>query len=275
MSIGKMVKHEQMLQLPVLRRHLPETYWMTPYTTARMLRAYPVVFIKPNHGSGGNGIIMAKRLSNGYLLRCGHRFKIVGMNSVYNAIRSFRKKSERYIVQRGLRLAKYRGTIFDIRVYMQKPESEWVIAGMAARVAAKNRFVTNYHKGGHGENLHTVISTLFHHDKNMVDDRIDKIKNLSYLIAETLNKRHELHELGIDICLEKNGRIWIIEANSRPGHKLFAQLPSKSMLRTILRNKQLIMERMSQEVKENDNEKDNEAETTDQLGESEFSYGSP
>jgi glutathione synthase/RimK-type ligase-like ATP-grasp enzyme len=240
-AIGKMVKHKEMLQHPILRRYLPETHWLTHARTLRMLKSYSSIFIKPNHGSGGKGIIRVKKIRNGYQVRRDYRRKYVGSNSLYKAIRSYRKPSHQYLVQRGLRLARYKGSIFDIRIYMQKPKSKWIISGMVVRVAAPNRYVTNYHKGGHAKSVHKVLLKIFKNNRKKVNDSLNRITNLSYIIAKTLNKRHyDIHELGIDIAIGKNGRIWIIEANSKPGHKLFTKLLDKTMLRRIRKNKRLI-----------------------------------
>jgi hypothetical protein len=241
MAIGKMKKHKEMLKHPGLRRYLPETHWLSPEKAKQMLKSYSTIFIKPNHGTGGSGIIRVKKKSNGYEVSYGKKRKYVSSHSVYKAIQSYKKPSERYLVQRGLRLAKYNGSIFDIRVYMQKPYSKWTMSGMVARVAAPNRYVTNYHKGGHGESLNKVLSKLFKNNKGKVIDRLKKMAKLSFVIAEFLNKRHpRIRELGIDFGIEKNGRLWIIEANTRPGYKLFTHLPDKKMLYKIKKNRHLI-----------------------------------
>ncbi|MCP3776385.1 YheC/YheD family protein [Paenibacillus sp. MZ04-78.2] len=241
-GIGKMKKHREMLRHSVLRRHLPETHWFTPARALRMLRSYSTIFIKPNHGSGGNGIVRVKRVRNSYEVRCGLKRTYVGSASLYKAIHSYLRPSGQYLVQRGLRLAKYKGSIFDTRIYMQKPKKKWGISGMAARVAAPHRFVTNYHKGGHGVKLKRVLSGLFAKRKK-VKSTLKKIKKISHLMARTINKRHSIRELGVDLGIEKNGRIWIIEANSRPGHMLFTQLSNKTPLYRIMKNKRLIRRR--------------------------------
>lgn len=244
MLIGKKVQHNEMLRSPILRRHLPETHWISRNTTWRMLRKYSYVFIKPNRGSGGSGIILAKRTRNGFVVRRGRKERrVVGFNSLYKAIKSYRKPFDRYVVQRGLRLAKYKGSIFDARIYMQKPRLKWVISGMTARVASGSRFVTNYHKGGHAEPLSKMLLILFGNNKRKVHASLHQIAKLSYMIAKAVNKRHSSRELGIDFGIDRNGRIWIIEANSKPGHMLFTQLKNKAMLRAIRRNKRLIWKR--------------------------------
>ncbi|WP_163858908.1 YheC/YheD family protein [Paenibacillus elgii] len=243
MGIGKMKKHREMLQHSVLRHHIPETLWFTHARALRMLKSYSTIFIKPNHGSGGNGIIRVNRVRNGYEVRCGLRRTRVGPASLYKTIQSYLQPSGQYLVQRGLRLARYKGSIFDARIYMQKPNKKWEISGMAARVAAPRRFVTNYHKGGHGVQLKPVLSRLFK-DRKKVNNTLQKITTISHHMARTINKRHAIRELGVDLGIEKNGRIWIIEANSKPGHMLFTQLPDKTPLHRIMKNKRLIRRRL-------------------------------
>jgi hypothetical protein len=245
-SIGKMQKYKEMMQQQVLRPYLPETHWLTRRRTLRMLRSYSSIFIKPDKGSGGSGIIRAKRKGERYEVRCNQERKYVRAQSIYEAIKFFRKSSQRYLVQRGLRLAKYKGAIFDVRIYMQKPELEWMISGKVARVAAPRKFVTNYQKGGHAASLREVFSTLFPNNRDKVESRLEQIDQLSYTIARTLDEQHSLRELGVDLAVDKTGRLWIIEANSKPGHMLFTQLRDKSELNTILKNKRLIYSNWSE-----------------------------
>lgn len=237
MTITKMRNYRSMLLSHILRPHLIETHWMTDSRTLRMLKAYPSIFIKPNLGSGGHGIIRVKRWNRGYEVRCGPSRKIVGAHSVLTAIHSYRKVKNRYLVQKGLRLAKYRGEIFDIRVFLQKPEHKWMISGMVARVASPHHFLTNYHQGGHAEPLHKVLLTLFQNNETKVDACHRKIEQLSTTIANTISKWHPTRELGIDLGIDRNGYIWIIEANPHPGYRLFTQLSDNSMYRAIMDNK--------------------------------------
>jgi len=236
-TMGKMRNYRGMLQNRILRPHLPETHWLTDAGTLRMLRAYSSVFIKPDLGSGGDGIIRVRKLSRGYEARSGPSLRIVGAGSVLRAVRTFRRSNNRYLVQKGLQIARYRGKIFDIRVYLQKPEYKWVIAGMVARVAAPHKFVTNYHQGGHAEPLQKVLLNQFKNNQAKVNACLRKIEQLSMAIAGIVGKWSLTHELGIDLALDKKGYIWILEANSHPGYRLFTQLTDRTMYRTIIENK--------------------------------------
>ncbi|MCC3379574.1 YheC/YheD family protein [Paenibacillus farraposensis] len=238
--IGKMIQYREMQEHPVLRFHLPETNWISKARTFRMLDEYRTVYIKPNYGSGGTGVIRAKKLGRRYEIRCGSNRRIVRSHAVRKAIRTYRRSHRRYLVQQGLRLAKYQGSIFDVRVYMQKPESEWVISGMTGRVAAPRKVVTNYRKGGHAAPLSKVLLKVFENDRTKMKETLDQIIELSKMVADTIDKNYPYRELGIDLAIEKSGQIWIIEANPHPGHKLFKQLPNYGMVRNILKNKRRI-----------------------------------
>lgn len=240
MPIGKMFQYKEMRQHPVLGSHLPDTRWISNARTLRMLDEHRTVFIKPNYGSGGSGIIRAKKLGRRYEIRCGSSRRIVRSYAVRRAIRAYRRPHRRYVVQQGLRLAKYKGSIFDVRVYMQKPKSEWIISGITGRVAAPKRVVTNYRKGGHAALLSKVLLKVFENDRVKMKEVLDQIIELSKMVADTIDKNHPFRELGIDLAIEESGQIWIIEANPHPGHKLFKQLPNHKMIRTILRNKRRI-----------------------------------
>jgi glutathione synthase/RimK-type ligase-like ATP-grasp enzyme len=242
---GKMKKHKVLMKCSELLPNLPETHWLTTSRAVRMLKENPSVFIKPDGGTGGAGIIKIRKAAKGYVVRDGSKRMHVGAVSLYKGLNDLEKSSKKYIVQRGLQLARYKGKIFDVRMYLQKPHEKWTIAGMAARVAAGNSYVTNFSRGGHPKLLEKVLLRFYVNDKNKVNRCINKLEAISIQVAEALVKRFPgIVEMGIDLGIDKDGHIWIIEANSKPAHKLFAQLPDKTMLQTIRKNKLLITRRL-------------------------------
>ncbi|MDO7905613.1 YheC/YheD family protein [Paenibacillus sp. JX-17] len=238
---GKMVKHRLMRKESSLRRHIPETHWFSIPQLRRLLRKYGVVFLKPDRGSGGKGIIRITRIRKGrYLIRQGTRRTLAGRKALDQLLWKMNRSSRSYLVQRGLHLAKYRGRKFDIRMYMQNPSSHWIVSGMAARVAPKRLVVTNYLQGGSVVPLSRALRPLLGSSR-AARYKIRRCKRLSKRIARVLHRHYpDIRELGIDLAVDRKHRIWIIEANSRPQHKLFYRLPSCRMLRRIRRNKAFI-----------------------------------
>ncbi|MGF7048907.1 glutathione synthase/RimK-type ligase-like ATP-grasp enzyme [Paenibacillus sp. DS2015] len=207
-----------------------------------MLKSHSTIFLKPDNGSGGSGILKIRNTStHDYEIRQGETRKRVGQHTLYRTLKKYQKSPKKYIVQRGIHLGKYHGRVFDIRMYLQKPQSEWGISGMVARIAPKHRYITNYHKGGQAATLDKVLLPLFEDNTEKVNDCIEKLRTISLTIADTLTKQFpDTREFGIDLAVDSNRRIWIIEANTRPQHNLFTKLSNKEMLYTIRHNKKLI-----------------------------------
>lgn len=239
---GKMIKHKIMKKNPSLYPHIPKTKWLTPSRAIHMLKSHSTVFLKPDGGSGGTGILKVQKTSTGkYEIRHGSTRKSVGRHTLSRTLRIYQRSSSKYIVQRGIQLGQYHGRVFDIRMYLQKPQSVWTISGMVARIAPRNRYITNYHKGGQAATLEKALSPLFEGNTEKVNECIENLKHISLTVAGTLNKRFPgIRELGIDLAVDSSRRIWIIEANTRPQHNLFTLLPTKEMLNTIRHNKKKI-----------------------------------
>lgn len=236
-----MIKHKLFLRHSTLVDHLPETRWHTATNAMEMLRRYAAVYIKPDGASGGTGIIKVRRRQSGYEIIKGFRRKHANSVTLYKALKSFERSSKKYIVQRGIKLARINGSIFDVRMYLQKTAVKWNISGMVARVAARNMQVTNAHQGGYAKTLNKSLLSVFKSDKGKVTKCIKILRKISLIMAAVVERRFpDTNELGIDLGVDQDGRVWIIEANTRPKHQLFTQLRDKSMLYTIRKNKRLI-----------------------------------
>ncbi|WP_058303276.1 YheC/YheD family protein [Gorillibacterium timonense] len=239
---GKMIKHQVLLNSPEVHPHLPETNWFSTSRALQMLKKYPSIFIKPNGGTGGAGIIRVRKIGSSYEIALGKNRKSHSYPSLIKAFRTYEQSATPYLVQRGLDLATYKGKLFDLRIYMQKPAGEWTVPGMVARTAAPHRFITNHTRGGQAATLHEVLPPVYGNSPSALREITDTIRQLSRHIAEALEKKFpDIRELGIDLGIDKKGYIWFIEANTRPAHQLFTEIPDKSMLEQILRNKKLFL----------------------------------
>lgn len=239
---GKMVKHKLMKKNSSLSPHIPKTRWLSSSKAIHMLESHPTVFVKPDGGSGGSGILRIRKTStDDYEIRNGKDLKRVGSHTLSRTLRKYQKSSTKYIVQNGIDLGRYHGKVFDIRMYLQKPKSEWGISGMVARVAPRDRYITNYHKGGQAATLEKVLLPIFEGNHVKMNECIENLKRISLTISGTLDRQFRAtRELGIDLAVDTSGEIWIIEANTRPQHNLFKFLPNKEMLNTIRHNKRKI-----------------------------------
>lgn len=208
--------------------HLPESHPLTNVSqVARMLHRYPMVYLKPNGGSKGMGIVKVNRLGGGRFSvsyrRGNHNLQLVAA-SWAEAQQMIRRGmfARTYVIQEGLPLARYRGRPFDIRVTLYKDgNGKWVPSGPAAKIAGRGSITTHVHNGGHIVPLSRALRYAF---GNKADEVRDKIRDASISMAEAVERvtRLELGELGVDIGVTASGRVAMFEANSKPGRAIFA-----------------------------------------------------
>ncbi|GIQ66602.1 hypothetical protein PACILC2_51700 [Paenibacillus cisolokensis] len=118
-------------------------------------------------------------------------------------------------MQQGINLATYHGRPFDIRIVLQKPLKRWRVSLMSAKVAPSERsVVTNIAKGAKDINIIKVLKG--------IDQSVDSYKVLrdlidtSHQIAQLLGSQFPLKIVGLDMAIDKRGKIWFIEANTNP-----------------------------------------------------------
>ncbi len=202
---------------------VPETFRLNRKSLTTMIKKYPAVFLKNNYGSLGKGIIKVKRLPNGQLAHAAAKKggttwkKCSSPESLYQHLQYL--SGNAYLVQRGIDLARYKGQIFDLRTQFQKNGmGEWVLTGVAVRVAGKNRFVTHIPNGGHAACYNDVMNEVFGSTsltRRQVDEQLEQIRSIVPVVLEK-ELRLALAVLSLDIGVDKNGRLWIIEINSKP-----------------------------------------------------------
>jgi glutathione synthase/RimK-type ligase-like ATP-grasp enzyme len=149
---SKWAKTKVLLKNPTLREAVPDTQKMTKESLRKLLQLYNMVYIKPNRGTFGNGV-MRIELNPGelqpYRYQKGVKIKTFGdLDAMYRSIRED-TRNRPYLVQKGIDLLKYNDRRFDIRVMVQQnPKCKWETTAMIGRVADPRKIVTNFHNGG-------------------------------------------------------------------------------------------------------------------------------
>jgi glutathione synthase/RimK-type ligase-like ATP-grasp enzyme len=165
-----MLKTNAMIQSTLVRKHIPLTRWFNQETLSDMMKLHHTVFIKPDKGSGGHGIIRVRKTSeNLFEVIMGTRRLLVPQKNLMQYIQNFTRPFRSYLVQQGVKLAQYRGRPFDFRIYMQKPRNSWVVSGKVTRVAAPGRFLTNYHQGAKPATVPEVLRSVLINDRKVAE----------------------------------------------------------------------------------------------------------
>lgn len=201
------------------REYLPKTLLFRGIDTlTEMLREFPFIYLKPVGRSLGLGIIkISKAGSNEYIAKYHRKNKSYSISGYLAEIWPELKKvmgKRAYIVQEGIPLATYKGNIFDLRVSMQKDETgTWSLSRWKVRVAAPNRIVTNISAKGKGAHINKVLDSVFKEDTAEI---MNDIKTACLIICSAIeNKISGIGDIGIDIGITKDKKIYFIEANFR------------------------------------------------------------
>ncbi|NIK69915.1 MULTISPECIES: YheC/YheD family protein [unclassified Paenibacillus] len=229
---GKWEVYGTLRQDSALAPLLPSTIRLNrPDTLLRLLNSYNgELFLKPSAGMQGKGAVHLKlspstrewiaagRTGSNLLFR--HRF--AHYSSLSRWIRRFTGKAS-YIAQPYLRLADPNGNPFDLRVLVQKNgKGRWGVTGAAVRAGSTGSVTSNLHGGGTASQPADYLSLLFGEAK--AERMMNEITEASLQAAEKLEHNYgRLAELGIDFGIEPDGRIWLLEVNSRPGRSSFQQ----------------------------------------------------
>lgn len=237
-KLNKWGKYVIMRREKVLRQHMPPTRIVTKRQLFRMLSQYGMVYMKPDNGQQGRGVMkveMRKGRVRRYVYQLGERKRTFA--TYHQAYASLRKemKGERYIVQKGIWLLKLRGRPFDIRQMIQRaPRGGFATTGTLTRVAHPRKIVTNGSQGGSIYSTDAVLRRFISPARRRKLYR--RMNNLAHRTVRQLWRATPgIKELGMDYAIDRKLKLWILEVNSKPGVSPYTLLRDKSIIRRIVR----------------------------------------
>lgn len=207
-----------------LVRYLPESHLFKNFQMLKsMTSRYSVVFLKPITGSLGKGIIRISR-SAGQSYSCQTtslngtiRQTFPSVEALFSSISS-KLKQRRYQIQQGLHLIEAGGRPVDFRALVQRNnQGAWGVTSVVARIAGSNHFVSNLARGG---TLSRVKEALAKTSLTSLQQRTASanLRKAALDIAKGIETQVKGHfgELGVDLAVDTNGRVWLLEVNSKP-----------------------------------------------------------
>ncbi|MEV5025945.1 YheC/YheD family protein [Paenibacillus sp. LPE1-1-1.1] len=208
-----------------LVRYLPESHLLRNYTMLKsMCSRYSSVFLKPVRGSLGKGIIRVTRLDAGsyqamFATAAGtRRQQYTSLLQLFSTL-SVKMKTVRYQIQQGLQLIEIQKRPVDFRALVQKNASgKWTITSIVARTAGNHHFVSNLARGGTLSTVGEAVAKSNLQSGVSKQDAVHRLQQAALNIAKGVDTQIPAHfgELGIDLAMDTNGRVWLLEVNSKP-----------------------------------------------------------
>ncbi|BBI32425.1 YheC/YheD family endospore coat-associated protein [Cohnella abietis] len=217
--------HQLLLQERALRPILPPTMlYKGPESLVSWLRKQEnSAFLKPVAGSQGRRVIAIVRSQDGMLTLSGRHSdnRPFTLNRVNEAEALQRLDGwigkRRYIMQPLLELKGLDDEPFDLRALMQKNnKGRWTLTGIAARVGAPGTVTSNLHGGGIAASAKEALTTVVGEQRG--SELLQEINKMCFLIVTRLEQSlGRFAEIGLDYGVERSGKLWFLEANSKPG----------------------------------------------------------
>lgn len=209
--------------------YLPDTAILNQKSLQNFLTKYNSVYIKPSAGWGGKGVLKVWKTVQGYSLVQvrGNTETFLTVENLYSRIEKLRE-GKLYIIQRAIDLAKVKGRPFDIRLMMiRDPQGKWQYSAMLAKVAGPSSIVTNVARGkGYVMEVEDALRTSLGASPSKIQKIKSEMITLGHKTCEKLDSYNRYWNLGLDLAVDKNGKVWMIEQNTGPAHSLFARLPN-------------------------------------------------
>jgi hypothetical protein len=241
---NKMRKTLVLLNDPQVKDYVPMTDWFTERKAKQMIKTYPSLFIKPNKGRIGIGVMRLRRIGDSqyevHYQDKAEKYKTIGQALV--ALKKNLIPSKKYLIQQGIDLATVLERPFDFRVVMHKFNGKWERSGWCAKISPPKMIVTNHARGGiilSTEQALAANKSNFDYNKALND-----LNEICYKICSVLDSHFSFCKVGLDMAIDKNGHIWFIEANTSPDQSMFRKLGDQRIYNEI-KNKDLQIRRIS------------------------------
>jgi len=175
--------------------------------------------LKPIKGSGGKGVIFIDKItSNQYLVMNGDHNETLVKNEL-SLYLDHLLTTTRYIIQPFIKSSTKEGWVYDIRLHVQKNgRGEWEPTLIYPRVSANRKMISNISSGGFRGELQPFLIGEFGDEYYNMKRLLEHFSICFSQHFESLY-HHTFDELGIDIGIDDNQKLWIYEVNWRPGSK--------------------------------------------------------
>lgn len=177
---------------------------------------FNAIVIKPISGAKGEGILYIENRQDDFLLISLDKEHFLSKEQVEDWLNDILNEDQSYLVQPFIKSKTKQGQSFDIRLYVQKDgNGKWMLSTLYPRIASKG-IVANVSRGGYSSTITSFLEDQF-------DEKYFDIKRYLEVFAVQFATHFDslydvpLDELGIDVGIDQNHKIWMYEVNWRPG----------------------------------------------------------
>jgi glutathione synthase/RimK-type ligase-like ATP-grasp enzyme len=207
---------EHPLNLPFTR------LWDKNFDIKKISEKFDIFYVKPVNGSMGKCIYSFKKKEDVWYCKYEDTEEKVDdlSDKINKVVETIKESFDDVLIQEGIDVQMYKESVFDVRVLMQKDKNgKNLLTGFNSRCGEPGKNTSNLHTGGYGKKTSEIVEEMYGEEKkNLI---IEEIRNISWKVTHILDSISPFGEVGIDLLIDKKGKIYLIEINTRPGRSLF------------------------------------------------------
>ncbi|MEI4605765.1 YheC/YheD family protein [Bacillus cereus] len=218
-SVGnKLSVYDRIKKAEKFKQHLIPFYGLTDDNILfDMINRYEKVIIKPISGNKGKGIIFIEKNGMHYNVNASMQVTTMNKKQLLSFV-SYKIQEKGYIVQQFISCQMRSGNVYDFRLHVQRNgEGDWVITSIYPRIGPLGSIVSNMGSGGYSTYLDIFLKTEFDKDWYNIQRYLEQFAINFSNHFNSLYKDVLFDELGIDVGIDNNQKLWLFEVNWRPG----------------------------------------------------------
>lgn len=174
--------------------------------------------MKPLSGRQGQQVFFLEYDRNDFVLIDGGMRKQLSQQELKIFIIS-KISEQKFLYQPFIESKTKKGLAYDFRLHVQKNGSgEWEITSIYPRISGSDKMISNISGGGYRGELSTFLSEEFGANAGEINKKLKHFALNFPTHFDSLYK-HPFDELGIDVGMDSQQKLWIYEVNWRPGSK--------------------------------------------------------
>ncbi|KSU64401.1 hypothetical protein AS034_00740 [[Bacillus] enclensis] len=179
---------------------------------------YQKLVIKPLSGNKGKNVYFLEQQDAHYLVTAGLSSQKYSQNELEVWIHQL-LLDNRYLIQPFILCRTNAGLTYDIRIHVQRNgRGRWEINLIYPRISGTGKLVSNVSSGGYRGDWVPFLKAEFGQDWEEVRGKLESFAHAFPRHFDSLYP-HSFDELGIDVGIDENLKLWIFEVNWRPGSK--------------------------------------------------------
>lgn len=187
----------------------------------KFVNYYKRVVFKPIDGRKGKGIYFITKAGTKYFEVRKDSITTTYTKPQLDALIKEQLASGTFIMQPYIQSVTRSGQVYDFRLHVQKNgEGKWVVTTVYPRIAPNGSIIPNINNGGYTNYLDPFLEQEFKEEAYNIRRMLEHFSlSLAHHLDEIqMTKFGEvIDEIGIDVGLDQNQKIWMYEVNWRPG----------------------------------------------------------